>query len=154
MNVGKVVQVLWDPINGNRYSTNNSDALSGNNPKSIPGAVLMYAVGVSNEAGSPSATAINISDDLPNTGEILAGNSGAVAGINVPQNVSVTLNAVPVSLDVPDSPNMNQISYHTCAAPATTATASFALGNPEVAVSLGACAATERGVVVYFVTLQ
>ena len=49
--VGKVVQVLWDPINGNRYSANNSDTLSGNNPKAIPGAVLMYAVGVSNDVG-------------------------------------------------------------------------------------------------------
>ena len=152
--VGKVVQVLWDPINGNRYSANNSDTLSGANPKAIPGAVLMYAVGVTNEAGSPSATAINISDDLQSTGEIASGNSNAVAGINVPQNVSVTLNAVPVSLDVPDSPNLNAISYHTCAAPAATATAAFAAGNPEVAVSLGACAASERGVVVYFVTLQ
>jgi hypothetical protein len=152
--VGKVVQVLWDPINGNRYSANNSDALSGNNPKAIPGAVLMYAVGVSNDPGSPSTTGLNISDDLQSTGEIAVGNSNAVAGINVPQNVSVTLNAVPVSLDVPDSPNLNVISYHTCAAPAATATTTFAGGNPEVVVSLGACAANERGVVVYFVTLQ
>ena len=152
--VGKVVQVLWDPINGNRYSGNNSDTLSGNNPKAIPGAVLMYAVGVSNDPGSPSATGINISDDLQSTGQILVGNSNAVPGINVPQNVSVTLNAVPVSLDVPDSPNMSLISYHTCALPAVTATSAFAAGNPEVAVSLGVCAATERGVIVYFVTLK
>ena len=152
--VGKAVQVLWDPINGNRYSANNSDTLSGNNPKAIPGAVLMYAVGVSNDPGSPSATGINISDDLQSTGEIAVGNSNAVVGINVPQNVLVTLNAVAVSLDVPDSPNMNVISYHTCAAPAAIATTAFAAGNPEVAVSLGVCAATEKGVIVYFVTLK
>ncbi len=139
--IGKVVQVLWDPINGNRYSANNSDTLSGNNPKAIPGAVLMYAVGVSNEAGSPNATGINISDDLQNGGEIAVGNSNAVAGINVPQNVSVTLNAVPVLLDVPDSPNFGVVSYHTCAAPAAIATTTFAGSDPEVVVSLGACAA-------------
>lgn len=152
--VGKVVQVLWDPINGNRYSANNSDTLSGNDPKAIPGAVLMYAVGVSNDVGSPTSTGINISDDLQNTGEITVGNSNAVAGVNVPQNVSITLNSVPVSLDVPDSPNLNVISYHTCAAPAATSTVAFATGDPEVNVALGACAATERGVIVYFVTLN
>ncbi len=83
--VGKVVQVIWDPINGNRYSSNNSDTLSTNNPKAIPGAVLMYAVGVSNDVGSPSATGVNISDDLSTT-EVAVGNSNAVAGINVPDN--------------------------------------------------------------------
>ena len=151
--VGKVVQVIWDPINGNRYTANNSDTLSTNNPKAIPGAVLMYAVGVSNDTGSPSATGVNISDDLSTT-EVAVGNSNVVAGINVPNTVSVTLNAVPVSLDVPDSPNLDLISYHTCAAPAATATAAFAVPNPEVAVSIGTCAATQKGVIVYFVTLK
>jgi len=150
--IGKVVQVLWDPINGNRYSANNSDTLSGNNPKAIPGAVLMYAVGVSNDVGSPNTTGINITDDLQSTGEITAGST--TAGVNVPQNVSVTLNAVPVSLDVPDSPNMTLISYHTCAAFAATATTAFVATNPEVTVSLGTCAANQRGVIVYFVTLN
>ena len=151
--VGKVVQVIWDPINGNRYSSNNSDTLSTNNPKAIPGAVLMYAVGVSNDVGSPSATGVNISDDLSTT-EVAVGNSNAVVGINVPDTVSVTLNAVPVSLDVPNSPNLDLISYHTCAAPAATATTAFSVPNPEVAVSVGTCAATEKGVIVYFVTLK
>jgi hypothetical protein len=150
--VGKVVEVLWDPINGNRYSANNSDTLSTNNPKAIPGAVLMYAVGVSNDVGSPNTTGINITDDLQSTGEITAGST--TPGVNVPQNVSVTLNALPVALDVPDSPNMTLVSYHTCAAPAVTATAAFAAANPEVTVSLGTCAANQRGVIVYFVTLN
>ena len=112
----------------------------------------MYAVGVSNDVGSPNTTGINITDDLQSTGEITAGST--TAGVNVPQNVSVTLNAVPVSLDVPDSPNMTLVSYHTCAAPAATATAAFAATNPEVTVSLGTCAANQRGVIVYFVTLN
>lgn len=150
--IGKVVQVLWDPISGNRYSANNSDTLSGNNPKAIPGAVLMYAIGVSNDVGGPNTTGISITDDLQSTGEITAGST--TAGVNVPQNVSVTLNAVPVSLDVPDSPNMTLISYHTCAAFAATATAAFVATNPEVTVSLGTCAANQRGVIVYFVTLN
>jgi hypothetical protein len=151
--VGKVVEVLYDPINGNRYSTNNSNTQSGSNPKAIPGAVLMYTVGVSNETGSPDATGVSITDDLSTT-EVSVGNFNAVAGINVPDTVSVTLNAVPTAMDVPDSPNLDLINYRTCAAPATPATTAFAGSDPEVTVSIGVCTATQKGVIVYFVTLK
>ena len=151
--VGKVVEVLYDPVNGNRYSANNSNTLSGNNPKAIPGAVLMYTVAVSNETGSPSATGVSITDDL-STAEVSVGNFLAVAGINVPDTVSVTLNAVPTATDVPNSPNLDLINYRTCAAPGTPATTAFAVPNPEVTVSIGTCTATQKGVIVYFVTLK
>ncbi len=153
--IGKVVQVLWDPINGNRYSANNSDTLSGNNPKAIPGAVLMYAVGVSNDAGRRARPASTSPTICRAPAKSLPGNTNAVAGINVPQNVSVTLNAVPVSLDVPDSPNLNadQLS-HVRGIRLRRRPRRSRRRNPEVTVSLGACAANERGVIVYFVTLQ
>jgi hypothetical protein len=150
--IGKVVEVLWDPVNGNKYQ-NNTNTLTGANPKSIPGAVLMYAVGVQNLAGSPSATAVNVSDNLQSTGEIAAGNPGN-ASVAVPDTVSVTLNAVPVAFDVPANPNLGEISYRQCATPGTVDTAAFAGGDPEIAVSLGACAAAQTGVIVYFVTVQ
>ena len=149
--VGKTVQVLWDPVNGNRYNADNSDTVAAN-PKAIPGAVLMYAVGVQNDNGSVAATGVTVNDDLQNSG-IALGNPGS-ATVFVPDTVQVTLNGSPVSLDVPNSPNLGQISYRTCAAPATVQTTAFGGGDPEVSASLGDCAATETGVIVYFVTVQ
>jgi hypothetical protein len=149
--VGKTVQVLWDPVNGNRYSANNSDTVTTANPKAIPGAVVMYAVGVQNDTGSPNATGISINDDLQNGGEIVVGNP-AGAPVFVPDHVSVTLNAVSVSLDVPNSPNMAQVSQSNCAG--AVSTTPFNGTNPEVTTTLGTCTATQTGVIVYFVTLQ
>lgn len=149
--VGKTVQVLWDPVNGNRYNADNSDTVAAD-PKAIPGAVLMYAVGVQNDTGSVAATGVTINDNLQNTG-IALGNPNS-AGVFVPNTVQVTLNGSPVSLDVPDSPDLDQISYRTCATPGTVQTAAFGVGDPEVSASLGDCAATETGVIVYFVTVQ
>jgi uncharacterized repeat protein (TIGR01451 family) len=52
--VSKMAQTLTDPING------------GSNPKAIPGAVVQYTVGVSNQGpGSPDPNSIIITDPLP-----------------------------------------------------------------------------------------
>jgi uncharacterized repeat protein (TIGR01451 family) len=52
--VSKVVQTLSDPING------------GSNPKAIPGAVVQYTLGVSNQgAGAVDAGSMVITDPLP-----------------------------------------------------------------------------------------
>ena len=52
--VSKVAQTLTDPING------------GSNPKAIPGAVVRYTIGVSNQGlGSPDNNSIVITDPLP-----------------------------------------------------------------------------------------
>ena len=146
--VGKTVQVLWDPVNGNRYAANNSDTLGTGNPKAIPGAVLMYAVGVQNDAGSIAATGVTINDDLQNTGIA----TGATASVNVPDTVSVTLNGSPVALDIPNTANLTQVNYRSCAG--VVSSGAFVGGNPEVSASLGNCAATQTGIVVYFVTVQ
>jgi len=148
--VGKTVEVLWDPVNGNRYNANNSDTPTTNNPKAIPGAVVMYAIGVQNDTGSPNATGININDDLQN-GAILVGNPGG-APVAVPDHVSVTLNSVSVPLDVPNTADLAVVNTRDCTG--AVSTAAFNVGNPEVSTNLGTCAATQTGVIVYFVTLQ
>lgn len=148
--VGKTVQVLWDPVNGNRYTADNSDTVSSANPKAIPGAVLMYVVGVKNDTGSPSATSVNIADNLQGT-EVAVGNPGG-APVFVPDNVSVTLNGVPVAFDVPNSPTLGMINTRDCAG--TVTTSAFGVSDPEVTASLGSCAATQTGLIVYFVTVR
>ena len=42
-----------------------SDGVSAANPKAIPGAVVEYCIAVSNASGAATASAINISDNLP-----------------------------------------------------------------------------------------
>lgn len=52
--VSKIVQTVTDPVNGVT------------NPKAIPGAILRYTVGVTNQGnGSPAADSIVITDPLP-----------------------------------------------------------------------------------------
>ena len=52
--VSKIAQTVTDPVNG------------GTNPKAIPGAIVRYTVGVSNQGtGSPAANSIVITDPLP-----------------------------------------------------------------------------------------
>lgn len=53
LTVSKSSIVLSDPVNGTV------------NPKAIPGALVRYCIVVSNPAGNPVATAINLSDILP-----------------------------------------------------------------------------------------
>ncbi|HEX8513426.1 MAG TPA: hypothetical protein VF688_10015, partial [Allosphingosinicella sp.] len=49
----KTSRVISDPLNGTT------------DPKMIPGAVIEYCIAVANAAGSAAATAVNISDDVP-----------------------------------------------------------------------------------------
>jgi len=53
MSVVKSSRIVSDPVNGTT------------NPKAIPGAVIEYCIAVSNAAGAATATAVNVSDDLP-----------------------------------------------------------------------------------------
>ncbi len=51
--VVKSSRIVSDPVNGTT------------NPKAIPGAVIEYCIAVSNAAAAATATAVNVSDDLP-----------------------------------------------------------------------------------------
>lgn len=52
LSVAKVVNTLWDPVNGNV------------NPKAIPGAIVQYTITITNAAGGASATLTTLSDAL------------------------------------------------------------------------------------------
>lgn len=51
--VVKSSSIISDPVNG------------ATDPKAIPGAVIEYCIAVSNAAGGATATAVNVTDDLP-----------------------------------------------------------------------------------------
>lgn len=53
VSVVKSSRIVSDPVNGTT------------NPKAIPGAVIEYCIAVSNAADATTATAVNVSDDLP-----------------------------------------------------------------------------------------
>ena len=55
LSVSKVATVLCDPINGGG---------AGNNPKNIPGAVVQYAITITNASGGASATLTTVTDAL------------------------------------------------------------------------------------------
>ncbi len=144
--IAKIVQVLWDPINGNRYSANNSDTDSGNNPKAIPGAVVMYAIGVQNDTGSQPVTGVAIADDVDNLVSV-----GTTEAVNWPDTVSIDLNSVPVAFDVPNAAALGSVNFRTCGG--IVGSQGFGADPAEVSVSLGACSATQTGLIVYVVTI-
>ena len=53
LSVAKSSSIVSDPVNGTT------------NPKAIPGAVIEYCIVVTNAAGGATATAVNVTDDLP-----------------------------------------------------------------------------------------
>lgn len=144
--IAKIAQVLWDPINGNRYSANNSDTLSGNNPKAIPGAVVMYAIGVQNDTGSQPVTGVAIADDVDNVVSV-----GSTEAVNWPDTISIDLNSVPVGFDVPNAAALGSVNFRTCGG--IVGSQGFGADPAEVSVSLGACSATQTGFIVYVVTI-
>ena len=152
LTVAKTVEVIWDPINGNKYTANNANGTSGNNPKAIPGAVMMYVVGVNNSAGaSEDADSIDILDDLPDAPELI--NEGTSETVNIPDTVSIDFGAGPVAVDLPDTASRTLVNVTDCGG-ATTTDSFEADPGPEIDVSVGTCTAGQTGVVAYFVELQ
>ena len=155
LGIAKYVEVLWDPIAGDAYQTGGA-ALTGNNPKVIPGAVLMYVIGVSADAGL-AATTVLIDDDIPQGPVALGNQSGAT--IEIPDTVDITINGTPVTFDLDNSGTGvaadNQIHVQACGAAALTSQSAFSADPAEVDdADLGNCAANDTGYVVYFVTVD
>ena len=161
LGVVKYVEVLWDPISGNQY-TGTGNATTGSEPKSIPGAVLMYVIGVSNQ-GALAADTVVITDNVPaGTGEPLQlGNTGAVAGIEIPDSITVDIdgNAVVLDLDEAGIAVDDLVYVRECslapADPVTSSAAFVADPSEEVNASMGAsCAGGSTGYIVYFTTVD
>ena len=173
--VGKYVEVLYDPISGQRYDADGDAAPGANEPKAIPGAVMMYvAGGRNNELAGTGYTASNVTfvTDLADGPEVA--DEGVPAGypaINLPSVVTFdvaddpTTPTVTVAVTVDPSAFVTDTGTVTALAcdGTTVTTPGYAAGTVvqgvdaqanEVDVNIGTCAPTEEGFVVYFVTVQ
>ena len=145
----KLVQIIWDPINGYHFNADNSDVLSGNNPKAIPGSILMYVVAVQNGSGADDATDVTIVDDLSeDLTEGISTTTEGVADILKPDNV--TFGTIGV-VDIPDAADESQLTIVDCGGTVSNAAYDAA---PEVTQNIGTCSADETGIIVYFVTVN
>jgi hypothetical protein len=159
LGVAKFVQVIWDPIRGDHY-TGVGTGVTTNNPKAIPGALIMYVIGISIEPGSSlTATGVAINDDIDES-MVAVGNTGDDATIALPQTVPMTIDGNAVVIDIDEAgiaADKDSIYSQTCADGTLSATTAYAASpGPEVAaISLGTCDATDNtGYVVYFVTVD
>ena len=152
LGIAKFVEVLWDPVTGNRYDGAGVPVV-GANPKAIPGAILLYVIGVSADSGL-DATAVNIDDDVPD-GLVDAGNTTAepAANINMPASVDITIGASTETFTL-DAGVLADSNYHVqdCAGSAL-ASSGFDAGPEIDDASLGACDDGDTGYVAYVVTV-
>ncbi len=154
LGVAKHVEVLWDPITGNRYDGAGAP-VAGSNPKAIPGAILLYVVGVAADSGL-DAQAVLIDDNIPEA-HVDPGNTTAElpANINMPASVDITVNGNTVTYTL-DAAVIADTNYHVqdCAGNAIVSSA-FQADPAEVDdADLGDCDDTETGYVAYVVTVD
>lgn len=163
--VAKYAEVIYDPISGNKYV---ADVLTAE-PKAIPGAVIMYVIGVTNRDVAFDVEGVSIIDDIPDgTGAFELVDEGNQTGsaVNYPSVVTVDFdpgNPTPITEDfsLPAGLDQSQISTSSCDVSPVVNTTPFladigpdTVSGPEVDVSLGICGAGSSGFVVYFVTVE
>lgn len=170
--VAKVVEVLFDPISGNRYDNNGDLAPGTNEPKALPGSVLMWVIGFSNEDPVFTAEAVSIGDNIED-GPTIADNEPTDEGnqsgstVNVPGEVVVDLDTGPGVLNrtftLPVITDLDDVYVENCAGTASVQgyEAQVVLGGPdgnvtadEISVLAGDCAPSEDGFFVYFTTVN
>ncbi|MCZ6712205.1 MAG: hypothetical protein O7B25_17720, partial [Gammaproteobacteria bacterium] len=161
--LAKYVEVIYDPVSGNRYD--GAGAVIAD-PKSIPGAVMMYVIGLVNESAALSATVVTVADDIPDGVPELVDEGdqrgGTPPAIDLPVSVTFNVGTGPQVFNVGNATNINEVYSEGCADPGTSAVyngVGVVLGgddtaNPEFSRTIGTCAATEAAFVVYFVTLN
>jgi uncharacterized repeat protein (TIGR01451 family) len=121
LGVTKTSSVVSDPFNG------------ATNPKAIPGAVMEYAIAVSN-TGSQSATLQNISDPVPTNTTFLAGQyTGA-------RDVSIQVGAAPATFCIAEAGGTDS-NADGCV---RTAGGSLTVGAPAIATVAAASTVTVR----------
>ena len=161
--LAKYVEVVYDPLSGNRYD---AAGLVIADPKSIPGAVMMYVIGLVNESAALDATLVTIADDIPDGVPELVDEgdqrAGAPPAIDLPISVTFNVGTGPQVFNVGNASNIDEVYSEGCADAGTSAAyngAGVVLGgddvaNPEFSRSVGTCAASEAAFVVYFVTIN
>ena len=173
LQVAKILEVIYDPISGNKYDAAGAP-VAGVNPKSIPGAVIMYVIGMQNAeaAGGVSVEGITLADNIEDGATVTdlepidEGNQSGAA-VNPPASVTIDVDAgtgtnnrtftflVPL--------NLNQVNTESCDGTqgAQGYSAGTVLGGidtdqvtPEISFAMGDCAPQEDGYVIYFTTVN
>ncbi len=154
----KVSQIIWDPVS-DEQTYDGAGAISGDFPKSIPGAVVMYVIAAKNTAltGGASTALAFLRDDVPQA-SVTVGNASAEV-LNLPASFTVDVDSGPdvenVTLTLPGSIDDDLITVIDCNGSVTSQ--AFAADPTEVDVTastLGSCDAQETAYVVYFVTIN
>ena len=149
LSLAKFVQVLYDPISGNRFNAAGATIAEA---KAIPGAVLMYVIGVVNESATLTANAVGLTDTLP--GSVTAGDqANPGTAIEVPDSVSFAVGGATPSFDLSSVSDLDIVSFSACSAP-TSAPAYNGPPVTQVAGDVGDCGPSDTAYVVYFVTLD
>ena len=162
--LAKYVEVIYDPVSGNRYSAGAAVA----DPKAIPGAVMMYVIGLINDSAALQATGLAVQDDLPDGPELVdeGDQSGAAAPIELPADVSFAVGSANPVFPLAAVSDLNDIYAVDCSGtPIPDLSAEYdsdvvfgaadtATVNPEFSVTIGDCDPNETAYLVYFVTVN
>ncbi len=154
----KTSQTVWDPISDLQFY-DGTGAVSGDNPKAIPGAVVMYVIAAKNGELSGGATAALsfLRDNVPTPAVALGNTSTEV--LNLPTSITIDVDpsaAVDnVTFTLPGSINDDQITVVDCKN--GNSSQAFSADPNEVDVTgatLGSCDPQETAFVLYFVTIN
>ncbi len=150
LSVAKFAEVIYDPITGNRYDADRTTEVG--DPRAIPGAVIMYVIGVANESAGLAASAVTLADVLPPqvTAGVLVAPTPAIV---IPSTVNMTVGGTTPAFDLTAVGDLDIVSFDACSAP--TADPAYT-GTPVTGLQgdVGNCAAGANAYVVYFVTLD
>lgn len=154
----KTSQTVFDPVSGEQFY-DTAGALSGDFPKAIPGAVVMYVIAAKNPEALGAATAALgfLRDNVP-TPSVLVGNPAGVP-INLPASLTIDVDPTAtvdnVTFTLPGSVDNNQVVVVNCAG--IISTQAFTADPNEIDIApadLGSCAPQESAFVLYFVTIN
>ncbi len=150
LGLAKYAEVIYDPVSGNRYDADRTTVLA--DPKAIPGAVIMYVLGIANDNAALAANGVSLGDTLPT--EVTAGNQTGDPGIVIPLNATFTVGAGSQTFNLGPVSDLDVVSFDPCSAP--TSAPAYVGGPPPTALSgdIGNCAASDTAFIVYFVTLD
>lgn len=156
LTVVKYAEVLYDPISGNGYNGSGARVVT-RNPKSIPGSVLLYVVGVFNTTATFTAQSVLIDDDIPSPSVLVGDQANPGTAVDVPTSVTMTVGSTPttVALDRTNiTTNLDRVWVKGCAA-ATATSQVFGSGTPEIDdAAIGTCTAGQTGYIAYLVTIN
>lgn len=150
LSLAKNAVVLYDPITGNRFSDRDTEDAE---PKAIPGAVIMYVIGVANESATLAANAVTLNDTLPT--EVTAGDQANPAtAIVIPNAASFAVGGLTPNFDLSSVTDLDVVSHLACSTPASAPAYTGAAPITGVGGDVGNCAAGATAYIVYFVTLD